>query len=348
MLNEQYILNLIRPYLNTKRELSEFEFFELFSELEKQEQYEVINIMIKNDIDFVLEKEEETKTLDDVQILKTQSQEADKDFRKMTQLTNEQLCVMYQQGDKAALSALLEKNKRFVYQMAMKIQKEYRQEILTVEDLFMEGNLGLIEAANRFDVTKGFMFTTYSWHWIRQKIVRTIMDDGYMIRIPVHLFEKLIKVNNCRKRHHDATFDELLQFLCDEDGMVLTLGELDHLLVCSDLYMNTLSLNDVVGEDGDTERIEFIPDEGMAVEEIVIGDQLKQDIRKVLGTLTEREQKVLDLRFGLTSGHEMTLEDVGEIYGVTRERIRQIEEKALCKLRHSLRSRRLKDYLWED
>lgn len=127
MLNEQYILNLIRPYLNTKRELSEFEFFELFSELEKQEQYEVINIMIKNDIDYVLEKEEEARALDDVQILMTQPQEENKDFRKMMQLTNEQLCVMYQQGDKAALVALMEKNKRFVYQMAMKISKEYKQ-----------------------------------------------------------------------------------------------------------------------------------------------------------------------------------------------------------------------------
>lgn len=345
MLNEQYILNLIRPYLNTKRELSEFEFFELFSELEKQEQYEVINIMIKNDIDYVLEKEEEAKALDDVQILKTQPQEENKDFRKMMQLTNEQLCVMYQQGDKAALVALMEKNKRFVYQMAMKISKEYKQQALTVEDLFMEGNLGLLEAANKFDVTKGFMFTTYSWHRIRQKIVRTAIDTGYMIRIPVHLFDKLIKVNNCRKRHHDATFDELLHFLRIEEDMELTPGKLDELIAYSDLYMNTSSLNDVVGEDGDTERIEFIPDESMAVEEIAIGDHLKQDLREVLSTLTEREQKVLELRFGLTSGHEMTLEEVGEIFNVTRERIRQIEAKALRKLRHPSRSRRLKDYL---
>ena len=345
MLNEQYILNLIRPYLNTKRELSEFEFFELFSELEKQEQYEVINIMIKNDIDYVLEKEEEARALDDVQILMTQPQEENKDFRKMMQLTNEQLCVMYQQGDKAALVALMEKNKRFVYQMAMKISKEYKQQALTVEDLFMEGNLGLLEAANKFDVTKGFMFTTYSWHWIRQKIVRTAIDTGYMIRIPVHLFDKLIKVNNCRKRHHDATFDELLHFLRVEDDMELTHGKLDELIAYSDLYMNTSSLNDIVGEDGDTERIEFIPDESMAVEEIAIGDHLKQDLREVLSTLTEREQKVLDLRFGLTSVHEMTLEEVGEIFNVTRERIRQIEAKALRKLRHPSRSRRLKDYL---
>lgn len=343
MLNEQYILNLIRPYLNSKRELSEFEFFELFSELDKQEQYEVINIMIKNNIDYVDEKEEETKALEEIKILKPQDDS--KDFRKMMQLTNEQLCVMYQQGDSAAVAALMEKNKRFVYQLAMKIAKEYRQQALTVEDLYMEGNLGLIEAANRFDVSMGYMFTTYAWHWIRQKIVRTAIDTGYMIRIPVHLFDKLIKVNNCRRRHSDATFDELLIFLQTEDEMYLTHGKLDELIAYSDLYLNTSSLNDVIGDEGDAERIEFIPDEGMSVEEIAIGDQLKRDLKEVLSTLTEKEQKVLDLRFGITSGHEMTLEEVGAMFSVTRERIRQIEAKALRKLRHPSRSRKLKDYL---
>lgn len=343
MLNEQYILNLIRPYLNSKHELSEFEFFELFSELDKKEQYEIINIMIKNDIDYVDEKEEETKILEEIQILRPQ--EDGKDFRKMMQLTNEQLCVMHQQGDSAALAALIEKNKRFVYQLAMKISKEYRQQALTVEDLYMEGNLGLIEAANKFDVSKGYMFTTYAWHWIRQKIVRKAIDTGYMIRIPVHLFEKLIKVNNCRRRHTDAAFEELLYYLQTEDEMYLTPGDLGELIAYSDLYMNTASLNDVVGEEEDTERIEFIPDERMAVEEIAIGDQLKQDLRKVLSTLTEREREVLNLRFGLTNGQAMTLEEVGVLYSVTRERIRQIEAKALRKLRHPARSRKLEDYL---
>jgi RNA polymerase primary sigma factor len=343
MLNEQYILNLIQPYLNSKRELSEFEFFELFSELTKQEQYEVINIMIKNDIDYVDEKEEETKVLDEVQVLK--SQDDGKDFRNLMNLTNEQLCVMYQQGDQYALAALTEKNKRFVYQMAMKISKEYRQQNLTIEDLYMEGNIGLLEAAKKFEASKGYMFTTYSWHWIRQKIVRTAIDTGYMIRIPVHLFEKLIKVNNCRRRHNEATLEELIEFLRVEDELDLTPGALDELIVYSDLYMNTSSLNDVVGEMGDTERIEFVPDENMQVEEIVIGNQLKKDLRKILSTLTEREQKVLDLRFGLTTGREMTLEEVGEVYSLTRERIRQIEAKALKKLRHPSRIKKLEDYI---
>ena len=343
MLNEQYILNLIRPYLNCKRELSEFEFFELFSELDRQEHYEIIDIMIKNDIEYVDEKEEETKALEEVQVLK--SQDTGKDFHRIMQLTNEQLCVMYQQGDQTALAALMEKNKRFVYQVAMKILKEYRQQALTVEDLYMEGNLGLLEAANKFNAGMEYKFMTYAWHWIRQKMVRTAIDTGYMIRIPVHLFEKLIKVNNCRRRHNDATFEELLEFLRTEDDLLLTPEKFDELIVYSDLYMNTSSLNAVVGENGDTEHIEFIPDENMLVEEIALGDQLKEDLRRVLGTLTEREQKILDLRFGLTNGREMTLEEIGDLFSVTRERIRQIEAKALRKLRHPSRSRKLKDYL---
>jgi RNA polymerase primary sigma factor len=209
----------------------------------------------------------------------------------------------------------------------------------------MEGNLGLLEAAKKFDVNMGYMFTTYAWHWIRQKMVRTSIDTGYMIRIPVHLFDQLIKVNNCRRRHSDATFEELLEFLRIEDEMELSPGKLDGLIAYSDLYLNTSSLNDVIGEDGDTERIEFIPDENMEIEEIIIGHQLREDLRKVLATLTEREQKVLDLRFGLTNGNEMTLEEVGAIYSVTRERIRQIEAKALRKLRHPSRLKKLTGYI---
>lgn len=343
MLNEQYILNLMNPYLNRKRELSEFDFFELFSELNKQEQYEVVNIMIKNDIYLVDEKEEETKALENVGILRTE--DACKDHRKMMQLTNEQLCVMYQQGDAAALAALVEKNKRFVYQMALKISKEYRQHSLTVDDIYMEGNFGIIEAAKKFDVGMDYKFTTYSWHWIRQKMVRSVIDTGYMIRIPVHLFDKLIKVNNCRKRHRDASFHDLLEYLRMEDEMDISPGKLYELIAYSDLYLNTASLNDVIGEDGDTERIEFIPDENISVEDVVLGETLKQDMREVMKTLTEREQKVLDLRYGLTSGNEMTLEQVGKIYNVTRERIRQIEAKALRKLKHPSRSKKLKGYL---
>lgn len=341
MLNESYILNLMKPYLNTKRELSEFEFFGLFSELTKKEQYEVINIMIKNNIEYVDEKEEETRALEKIEMIEAST--VAKDFRKMLNLTNEQLCVMYQQGDDAALEALIEKNKRFVYKMALKISNDYRQHSLTIDDLYMEGNLGLIEAVKKFDVSKGYLFSTYAWHWVRQKLVRSTIDTGYLIRIPVHVFEQIIKVNNCRKRHPEATNSELCIFL-QEDGFSIELEKLDELLLYSDLYMNTSSLNDVVGESEDTERIEFIPDDSLQVEEIVIGNEFKQEIKEVLSMLTEKERKVIDMRFGLSTGVGMTLEAVGKKFNVTRERVRQIESKALRKLRHPSRAKLIKGY----
>ena len=342
MLNEQFILKMMEPYLNEKLELSRIDFLEIFSGLNRDELLEVAGIILKNKITIVEEKEEDVNKFDNITILKTQYD--DQSYRNMLHLTNEQLCVMYQQGDMNALGALLEKNKRFVYQIAIKINKEYRPASLTLDDLFMEGNLGMIEAANRFDVSLDFKFTTYAWHWIRQKIVRSTMDTGYMIRLPVHMFEKLIKLNNCRKRHRDASFDELQDYMNIEGGLALSAEELMQLLVYSDIYTNTVSLNDVVGNDDNTEIIEFVPDSTMNTEELALNEKLKIDLQNVLCTLTPKEQKIIDLRFGLTTGSEMTLEQVGKKFNVTRERIRQIEAKALRKLRHPSRSRKIKDY----
>ena len=166
-----------------------------------------------------------------------------------------------------------------------------------------------------------------------------------MIRIPVHVFEKIIRVNNCRKRHSTASLDQLLEYLQYEDQMELSLGQLEKLIAYSDIYLNTSSLNDVVGEEGDTEIIEFIPDERLDTESIVLGECLKKDLKEVLSSLSDRERNVLDMRFGLSSGSEMTLEQVGEVYGLTRERIRQIEAKAIKKLAHPCQSRKLRDYV---
>lgn len=342
MLNEQFVLKMMEPYLNSKRELSRFEFVEIFSELDRSEQLEVAGIILKNGISVVEEKEEDLKEFENVPILDTPDNEHK--YHHLMHLTNEQLCVMYQNGETSALGALLEKNKRFVYKMAVKVNREYRPASLTMDDLYMEGNLGMIEAAKRFDVSLDFKFTTYSWHWVRQKMERAIMDTGYMIRLPVHMFEKLIKLNNCRKRHSNATPEELLEYLSVEGGLKLTREELVKLLVYSDIYTSTTSLNDVVGENESTERIEFIPDPTMNTEEIVINERLKDELKRVMSTLTKRERKIIDLRFGLTTGSGMTLEQVGKEFNVTRERIRQIEAKALRKLRHPSRARKLKDY----
>ena len=346
MLNEKYILKLLEAYLNNKREISEFEFFKMFSWLSKQEQYEVINIMIKNNIEYVDEKQDEAKDLQNVEVLAPKTYL--KDYRRYMSLTNEELCVMCQHGDNAALTALLEKNKRFVYKIAKEVSNKFKLSSLTAEDLYIEGNIGLMEAANRFDVETGTMFSTYSWHWIRQRITRAIMDTGYTVRIPVHIFEKIIKFNFYRKEYEqygDSSLENFIKYLSKDDEFGLSYKKLHELAVLSEQYMNTSSLNAFVGENGDTELQEFIPDDASTVEDIISAITLKEDIKKVLSRLKERERQVIELRFGLIGDHPKTLDEIGKQFGVTRERIRQLESKALKKLKNKACKERLKDYL---
>lgn len=339
MLNEEFILNLIMPHLNDKKELSEFEFNELFSDLTRQEQYEIINLMIQHDIEYVDEKSEETAILGRATVLSTPLTFLN--HKQLMYISNEQLCVMAQNGDRNAMAALLEKNKRFVYQMAYKLSNQYKHNCLSLEDLFQEGNLGLMDAARNFDISKDNKFTTYSWHWIRQKITRAIVDTGFIIRVPVHKFEKMMKLFHCQRLNPDATAEELSKLL---DG--ISVQEIYELRVISENYINTTSLNVLVGEDESSELADFIPsDSEISLEDEVAGIILKENIARVLTTLKTRERNVLELRFGLTDGQEHTLEEVGVAFNVTRERIRQIEAKALKKLRHPARAKILKDFL---
>ncbi len=340
MLNEAFILRRIEPYLNSKRELSEFEFTELFAKLTLQEQYEIVQIMIANNIEYVDEKEEEACLLNKVAYLR--QNESTKDFKGLLSLTNEELCIMAQRGEQIAAAAIIEKNKRFVYKIALKLYGRFSQTCLTVDDLYQEGNVGLIDAIDRFDPLTGYKFTTYSWFWIRQRILRSAIGTGYLIRIPDHQFEKLMKLYACRKKNPWATSDELVEIMGSNK---YTQDEILYLIKLTDQYLNTASLNSLVGGDGDAELIEFIPDENTSLEDTVSKDLLKEEIMDVLDTLTPREEKVLRLRFGLDDGCSRTLEEVGKEFAVTRERIRQIEVKALRKLRHPSRSKKLRDFL---
>ena len=161
MLNREFILKQIRPFLNSKKELSEFEFNELFSALTRREQYEIITIMIDEGIEYVDEKPEETRSLSNAAILDNASSIA-ADFHSLFNLKNEQLCYMYQKGNNVALAALIEKNKRFIYELALKLHGQFRGSSLAVDDLYQEGTIGLIEAANRFDHEQDNAFITYS------------------------------------------------------------------------------------------------------------------------------------------------------------------------------------------
>ena len=303
--------------------------------------------MIQNEIDYVDEKEEETQLYANIPGLQIINDELD--YRRLLSLKNEQLCVMYQNNTPAALTALIEKNKRFIYQLAIKLHSQYRQSFLEVEDLFIEGTLGLIDAAQRFDSSLDFNFTTYSWHWVRQRITRSIMNTGFLVRLPVHVLEKIIRINACRIKHPSISQSELLEVINDEHILEnrISSDELREFLVYESIYLNISSLNTLAGDDEDSELINFISNNNSDLDQIVLKSSLEDEIKLLLQTLTPREEKVIRLRYGFDSNIPETLEEIGKELGVTRERVRQIQRKAIRKLVKSQHCKNLKNYLEE-
>jgi len=264
-----------------------------------------------------------------------------KEIGRISLLSGEEeldLSVRIANGDEGAKNILAESNLRLVVSIA----KRYVGRGLLFLDLIQEGNIGLMKAVEKFDYGKGYKFSTYATWWIRQAITRALADQARTIRVPVHMVETINKMARVQRQmtlelNREPSEEELAE------KMGITVEKVREVMKIS---QDPVSLDTPIGEEDDSHLGDFIKDErSMSPEEYATNEILKEEIRNVLMTLQEREQEVLELRFGLIDGTSHTLEEVGKKFNVTRERIRQIEAKALRKLRHPSRAKKLKDFL---
>ena len=266
-----------------------------------------------------------------------------KEIGKIPLLTREEeveLAKRIEAGDELAKRELAEANLRLVVSIA----KKYIGRGMSFLDLIQEGNLGLIKAVEKFDYTKGYKFSTYATWWIRQSITRSIADQGRTIRVPVHMIENINKLTRIQRQLvQELGREPTPKEIAEQMDM-----EVDKVIDMIRIAQKPISLETPIGEEEDSQLGDFIEDDHIESPDTVTTQiMLKEQLLQVLDTLTPREQQVLRLRFGLDDGRTRTLEEVGNVFDVTRERIRKIEAKALRKLKHPSRSRKLKDYLEE-
>lgn len=313
---------------------------ELSSELEHSD--EIVSSKYK--LDLTMFDDEEFRSLDEIMIsdefqekLKAQKLQVNSRFN------NDYLRAFQEDDDQSALAALVEANRRLVLKIAQRY-KRYLTNSIDMDDLEQFGMIGLLKAAERFDLSKGFTFSTYATHWIRQSMSRGIMDTSLTVRLPVHLFEKINKLTRLESIMLNENLEINIPLLTAE--MNISVEQYHDLVALRNTYLSTISLDTPIGIDGDTTIGDMLPDNDYDIDIIVDRDFLKQDLEKPLEYLKEKERKIIELRFGFKDGKTKTLEEVGQVFGVTRERVRQIEAKAIRKLKRRANRELISDYYY--
>jgi len=346
-------MQVVKKLINKAKKSNTLTYKEIMDELEKIEfnskqtekiydVIETIGIEVIGDINSIEVQEEELDvSVPEGIVINDPVRMYLKEIGKVSLLKSSEeveLAKMIEDGDPIAKKKLEEANLRLVVSIA----KRYVGRGMLFLDLIQEGNLGLIKAVEKFDFRKGYRFSTYATWWIRQSITRAIADQGRTIRVPVHMVDtinKFIRVSNqlLEKLGREPLVEEISKMMEMTEEKIIEIMKISQ---------KTISLETAIGEEKDTDLGDFIPDEEIQEpSEAVALTMLKEQLINVLETLTQREEEVLRLRFGLDDGSDRTLEEIGGRFGVSRERIRQIEAKALRKLRHPSRSKKLRDYL---
>ena len=369
-MNEELVLKMAKQ--NLKNGTLTYELFDkIYGMLSRKEQYQVCEILNQNNIELVDSFDTEAITISadpiqDEESFEERTSAGDsapyldeslfKDskrsndyvvFSKDVKQSNDTLIHLIKQGNKQARQDICIKNEGLVRKYANAYHRYYGNG-LEYDDLMQAGFIGVLTAADNFDFSKESAFSTYAIYWIKQCISRQIYDEGSLIRIPVHMMEKISKVTRLDNKYGAEGLDykQRKQKIAEDTG--LTEDEIEVAFEIKYQFLGGVSLDTPVGEEEETLLGELIPaEESYDVENEIIKKALASALDEILSTISKREERILRLRFGLDDGHPRTLEEIGKEFNVTRERIRQIEVKALKKLRHPTRTKLIKDYLYK-
>lgn len=359
-MNEEIILQMAKPYVENGV-LSYDLFDRIYNMLSLREKYQVCEILYNHNIQLSdaddsspdgIRSENSSESpfadstlFDDTIFKDTKSSNEYVFYTGKVNQSNDTLIKLIQEGNKQAKQDICIKNEGLVRKYANAYYHFFGND-LDFEDLMQAGFLGLLTAAERYKFEKNSAFSTYAVLWVKQAISRQIYDEGYRVRIPVHMMEKIARMTRLDNKYGIDSMDyrQRMQRIAQE--MEITEDEVEKLIELKHQFLGNVSLDTPIGEEEESTIGEFIPaDEEYDVESIVINNALSSLLDTLLATLPPKEEKILRMRFGFYDGNPKTLEEVGKEFGLTRERIRQIEEKALCKLRHPSKTKKVKDFI---